>query len=84
MRPERCWPLVVGVLRWTGMPRRRCGRVGEPERSAPPCGARWLIRSGRWSARTHPLWGAGSCRSTPDRHAESTSADRGRRTVMGG
>ena len=33
MRPERCWPLTVGVLCWTGLPRRRCGRVGEPELS---------------------------------------------------
>ena len=21
MRPERCWPLAVGVVRWTGTPR---------------------------------------------------------------
>ena len=21
MRPERCWPLAVGVFRWTGTPR---------------------------------------------------------------
>ena len=27
MRPERCWPLAVGVLWWTGTPRRRCGRI---------------------------------------------------------
>ena len=31
MRPERCWPLTVGVLWRTGTPRRRCGRGGEPE-----------------------------------------------------
>jgi hypothetical protein len=31
VRPERCWPLAVGVLRWTGTPGRRCGRGGEPE-----------------------------------------------------
>ena len=31
MRLERCWPLAVGVLRWTGTPGRRCGRGGEPE-----------------------------------------------------
>ena len=31
MRPERCSPLTVGVLWWTGMPRRRGGRGGEPE-----------------------------------------------------
>ena len=29
MWPERCWPLAVGVFRWTGMPRG--GRVGGPE-----------------------------------------------------
>ena len=29
MRPERCWPLAVGVVRWTGTPRGGCG--GEPE-----------------------------------------------------
>ena len=28
MRPERCWPLAVGVLRWTRAPR---GGVGGPE-----------------------------------------------------
>lgn len=43
-----------------------------------------LVRSGRWSARAHPLLGAGSCRPTSDRLAESTSADRSRRTVMHG
>lgn len=84
MRPERCWPLAVRVVWWTGAPRRRCGRVGEPglshRRVVPGC----LVRSGRWSARTHPLLGAGSCRPTPDRHAESTSADRGRRAVVHG
>ena len=31
VRPERWWPLAVGVVWWTGMPRRRCGRGGEPE-----------------------------------------------------
>ena len=31
MRPERCWPLAVGVVRWTGTPRCRSGRGGEPE-----------------------------------------------------
>lgn len=31
MRPERCRPLAVGVLWWTGAPRPRCGRGGEPE-----------------------------------------------------
>ncbi len=73
LQPERCWLLAVGVVWWTGMPRRRCGRGGEPGLTAPSCGARRLVRSGRWSARTHPLLGAGSCRPTPDRLAESTS-----------
>jgi hypothetical protein len=31
VRPERCWPLAVGVVRWTGTPRRCCGRVGGSE-----------------------------------------------------
>jgi hypothetical protein len=31
VRPERSWPLAVGVLWWTGTPGRRCGRGGEPE-----------------------------------------------------
>ena len=31
MRPERSWPLAVGVIWWTGTPGRRCGRGGEPE-----------------------------------------------------
>jgi hypothetical protein len=29
--PERCWPLAVGVVRWTDTPRRGGGRGGEPE-----------------------------------------------------
>jgi hypothetical protein len=29
VRPERCWPLAVGVFRWTGTPHG--GRVGGPE-----------------------------------------------------
>jgi len=37
VRPERCWPLAVGVVRWTGTPRRRCGRGGGPELPYPPC-----------------------------------------------
>jgi hypothetical protein len=28
VRPERCWPLAVGVLWWTGTPGRRGGRGG--------------------------------------------------------
>ena len=28
MRPERCWPLAVGVIWWTGTPGRRGGRGG--------------------------------------------------------
>jgi hypothetical protein len=31
VRPERCWPLAVGVIWWTGTPRGCCGRGGEPE-----------------------------------------------------
>jgi hypothetical protein len=37
VRPERCWPLAVGVVRWIGTPRRRCGRGGEPELRAIMC-----------------------------------------------
>ena len=43
-----------------------------------------MIGSSRWRAHTRPLSSAGSCRPTPNRHAESTSADRGRRGVMAG
>jgi hypothetical protein len=46
--------------------------------------ARWVIRPGRWRARSGPLSVTGSCRSSPDRHAEATSPDRGRRGVMPG
>ena len=81
MRPERCWPLTVGVFWWTGMPRGGC--VGGPELPRR-LWCRLMIRSGRWCARSGPLSAAGSCRPTPDRHAESTSADRDRRTMMTG
>ena len=55
MRPERCWPLAVGVLRWTRAPR---GGVGGPELQPSWCGAR-LVGPGRWRARTRPLSGVG-------------------------
>ncbi|MDT5051790.1 MAG: hypothetical protein QOF66_156, partial [Mycobacterium sp.] len=43
-----------------------------------------MIRSGRWCARKGPLSVTGSCRPSPDRQSEATSADRGRRAVMAG
>jgi hypothetical protein len=35
VRPERCWPRLVGVVRWTGTPHGGC--VGGPELPYPPC-----------------------------------------------
>src|SRR4029453_17298711 len=43
-----------------------------------------MVGAGRWGAHTRPLSGAGSCRSSPDRQTEATSADRDRRPMMGG
>jgi hypothetical protein len=57
VRPERCWPLAVGVIGWTGTPGR--------------CGARRLFGPGLWCAHTRPLSRAGSCRPSPDRQAEA-------------
>ena len=81
MRPERCWPLAVGVFRWIGMPRG--GRVGGPELPRRRC-ARLMLGPGRWRDRSGPLSGAGSCRPPPDRQCEATSPDRGRRGMMPG
>ena len=80
MRPERCWPLAVGVLRWTRAPRgvwvgRNYGTV---------VWSRLMIGPSRWRAHTRPLSGAGSARPTPNRYAESTSTDRSRRAMMAG
>jgi hypothetical protein len=52
------------------------------ETAAPTTVARVTVRPDRWSARSGPLSVAGSCRPSPDRHAEATSTDRNRRGVM--
>jgi hypothetical protein len=59
VRPERCWPLAVGVVRWTGNPRG--GRVGGLEL---PRRCVVVLRCGWWSARCGPLSIAGSCQPT--------------------
>ena len=67
-----------------------------PEDRHPSCGCRWAGTAvpatvarvtsgpGRWCACNRPLSVAGSCRPSPDRQSEATSADSGRRGVMPG
>jgi hypothetical protein len=43
--------------------------------------ARTTMRPGRWCARSGPLSGAGSCRPSPDRQCDATSADPPHRTA---
>src|SRR5258705_5610540 len=50
--------------------------------AAPAPVAAVTVGPGRWSARSGPLSAAGSCRPSPDLHAEATSADRNRRGLM--
>jgi hypothetical protein len=67
------------VCRWAGT-------------AVPATVASVTLGHGRWCARSGPSPAsgrcpqsvAGSCRPSPDRHAEATSADRNRRPVMGG
>ena len=80
MRPERCWPLAVGVVWWTGMPRRRCGRGGEPELS------HCRVRLGGFSglAGGVPALILGWVRGPAGRRLIGMPRPRGRRPVMHG
>ena len=57
-------------------------RIGGPELPCLPTWSGLVIGPGRWRARNGPLSVAGSCRPSPDRQSEATSADRGRRSVL--
>jgi hypothetical protein len=59
----------VRVCRWTGT-------------AVPATVAHVTTRPGRWCARSGPLSVAGSCRPSPDRLCDTTSADRALRTVV--
>jgi hypothetical protein len=70
-----CFPVDRHALWWV------CRWAGT---AVPATVVAVTLRPGRWCAHTRPLSGAGSCRPSPDRQAEATSADRGRRRVMSG
>ena len=83
MRPERCWPLAVGVFRWTGMRVVVGVSVGRNCRTVV-CGLGVTsgLAGGVPAAVRCPLRGPAGRRLIAQ--SEATSADRGRRAVMAG
>jgi hypothetical protein len=82
VRSERCWPLAVGVFRWTGTPPVGVS-VGRNCRAVVVwCSAdvrAWPVECPRRSAVR-----CGSCQPPPDGQTEATSPDRGHRGMMPG